>query len=111
MGTTMSAIVLGDRQRMERDRRREPSILASRRRRSSRLIGLVAIAVLVLLVRAAIARTPGRHHIVVPAMLEAWPESRLAWIRHVPLVLFVAGLPLARAGALPIRIRRSSPKT
>jgi len=59
------------------------------------LIGLVAIAVLMLLVRAAIARTPGRHHIVVPAMLRQWPESRLAWIRHVPLTLFVAGLPLA----------------
>jgi hypothetical protein len=28
-------------------------------------------------------------------MLRQWPESRLAWIRHVPLTLFVAGLPLA----------------
>jgi hypothetical protein len=59
------------------------------------LIGLVAIAVLMLLARAAIARKPGRHHIVVPAMLRQWPESRLAWIRHLPLTLFVAGLPLA----------------
>src|SRR4030095_8497754 len=59
------------------------------------LIGLVAIALLMLLMRAAIRRTPGRHHIVVPAMLRQWPQSRLAWVRHVPLALFVAGLPLA----------------
>src|ERR1700741_3000051 len=59
------------------------------------LIGLIAIAVLMLLVRAAFRRTPGRHHIVVPAMLRQWPQSRMAWIRHVPLALFVMGLPLA----------------
>ena len=59
------------------------------------LIGMVATALLMLLVRMAIRRTPGRHHIVVPAMLRQWPQSRFAWVRHVPLALFVAGLPLA----------------
>src|SRR5262245_9267604 len=59
------------------------------------LIALVAIAALMLLARAAVAAKPGRHHIVVPAMLRQWPETRLAWLRHLPLVLFVAGLPLA----------------
>jgi hypothetical protein len=59
------------------------------------LIGLVGIAALMLLARSAVARTAGRHHLVVPAMLRQWPQSRLAWVRHVPLVLFVAGLPAA----------------
>jgi hypothetical protein len=59
------------------------------------LIGLVATAMLVLLVRVAIARPPGRHHVVVPALLRRWPASRLAWIRHLPVALFVVGLPFA----------------
>ena len=59
------------------------------------LIALVAIAVLVLLVRVAVKRTAGRHHLVVPALLRQWPRSRFAWIRHAPLGLFVAGVPLA----------------
>ena len=59
------------------------------------LIGLAAAAALVLLARAAIARTPGRHHVVLPAILRGWPPSRLAWTRHIPVVLFVAGLPFA----------------
>src|SRR5688572_15610802 len=59
------------------------------------LIGLVASAVLVLLVRAAIARKPGRLNVVVPAILRGWPNSRLAWVRHLPVVLFVLGLPFA----------------
>ena len=42
------------------------------------LIGLIAIALLMLLLRAAFRRTPGRHHIVVPAMLRQWPQSRFA---------------------------------
>jgi len=32
---------------------------------------------------------------VVPAMLRQWPPSRFAWVRHIPLALFAAGLPLA----------------
>ena len=59
------------------------------------LIGLVASALLVLLVRAAIARQPGRHHVVVPAILRRWPESRMTWVRHIPVALFVLGLPFA----------------
>jgi hypothetical protein len=59
------------------------------------LIGLAAVAVIVLLVRAAITRTPGRNHIVLPAILRGGSSSRLAWTRHIPTVLFVAGLPFA----------------
>src|SRR5918994_274873 len=59
------------------------------------LIGLVATALLVLLVRGAMSRSPGRHHVIVPAILRQWPASRLAWVRHLPVVLFVLGLPFA----------------
>ncbi|MEO7133898.1 MAG: hypothetical protein ABI024_06715, partial [Vicinamibacterales bacterium] len=59
------------------------------------LIGLAAIAVLTLLVRAAMVRRPGRLQVIVPAILRAWPQSRLAWTRHIPVILFVAGLPFA----------------
>ena len=59
------------------------------------LVALVALALLALLVRSAIARRPGRHHVVVPAILKLWPESRTAWVRHVPVALFVLGLPFA----------------
>jgi hypothetical protein len=59
------------------------------------LIALVAIVVFVLLIRAAIARKPGRNHVVLPAILRGWSQSRLAWTRHIPIGLFVAGLPFA----------------
>jgi hypothetical protein len=59
------------------------------------LIALVATAVLTVLVRAAILRSAGRHHVVVPALLRGFGSSRLAWTRHLPVVLFVAGLPFA----------------
>ncbi|HYE87662.1 MAG TPA: VWA domain-containing protein [Vicinamibacterales bacterium] len=58
------------------------------------LMGLVAAAVLLLLVRAATVRAPGRHFVVLPALLRG-TTSRLAWARHLPLLLFVAGLPFA----------------
>ena len=59
------------------------------------MIGLSAAAVLVLLARAAIIRKAGRHQVVLPAILRSFPESRLAWTRHLPSALFVAGLPFA----------------
>lgn len=59
------------------------------------LIVLFAAALLVLLVRAAIVRKPGSHHVILPAILGGWRQSRLAWTRHIPVVLFVTGLPFA----------------
>ena len=59
------------------------------------LIGVVAVALIMLLVRTAITRRPGRHHVVVPAILKLSPPSRLAWVRHTPVALFVLGLPFA----------------
>jgi hypothetical protein len=59
------------------------------------LIALVAAAVLVLLVRAAFVNRVGRHHVVLPAILRVSTPARLAWTRHLPVVLFGAGLPFA----------------
>jgi hypothetical protein len=65
------------------------------------LIALVAAATLVLFVRLAARRLPGRHHVVLPAILGASQTSRslgqvgMAWTRHLPVILFAAGLPLA----------------
>ncbi len=59
------------------------------------LVALIATAVVLLLIRAAVARRPGRHHIVLPAVLASVPGSRLAWIRHLPVALFLAALPCA----------------
>ena len=70
------------------------------------LIAIAAAAVLVLLARAAIAREPGRNHVVLPAILRGlptgarratagWSRSTLAWTRHIPVALFAAGLPFA----------------
>ena len=59
------------------------------------LLAVVGVAVVLLLIRAAMTRKPGRHHIVLPALLRSLPGSRLAWTRHLPVVLFVAALPFA----------------
>jgi hypothetical protein len=94
MGTTLTALIAGltsEWQALDVAHlqywRRDVAQLA--------LIGLVAAAVLLLLVRAARSRAPGRHHVIVPAILRGWTQSRLAWTRHVPVVLFAAGLPFA----------------
>jgi len=59
------------------------------------VIALAAVAAMTLLVRLAVRRSPGRHHIVVPAILGGLTSSRLAWIRHAPAALFAVGLPFA----------------
>ena len=55
---------------------------------------LLAIAALVLLVRSARQRRAGRTHVPLPAILPPMRRSPLAAVRHVPLLLFLAGLPL-----------------
>ncbi len=59
------------------------------------LLAVVGLAVVLLLIRSAVTRKPGRHHIVLPALLRSLPGSRLAWTRHLPVVLFLTALPLA----------------
>ena len=59
------------------------------------LLAVVFSALLLLLIRTIMTRQPGRHHIVLPALLRSLPGSRLAWTRHLPVVLFVGALPFA----------------
>jgi hypothetical protein len=59
------------------------------------LLALVALATLMLLVRAAIASRPGRRELILPAILRGAPPARGSWLRHAPTALFVAGLPFA----------------
>jgi len=59
------------------------------------LVALVSLSLLMLIARVAMARRPGRRHVVLPAILRAWGQSRAAWLRHAPVVLFALGLPFA----------------
>ena len=54
---------------------------------------LGAIAVLALLARSARGRSAGRTHVALPALLPVMRRSPLALVRHLPVVLFAAGLP------------------
>lgn len=55
---------------------------------------LVGLSLAMLIVRSASRRAPGRNRIVVPAVLGSGRQSRASLIRHGPLLLFLAGLPL-----------------
>jgi hypothetical protein len=64
--------------------------------------GLVMLAAFMLVARSFLIRQPGRHRLLVPAILVTLPPSYLSFLRHVPLLLFVAGVPfLALAVADP----------
>jgi hypothetical protein len=53
---------------------------------------LAGISVAVFLA-SSIQRVPGHHQVVVPSLL-AWPRrSRTALLRHLPMLLFAAGIP------------------
>lgn len=58
-------------------------------------VGLIAASVILLIVRSAVTRRPGRNSLIVPAVLGARSLSRLSWTRHLPVLLFVVGLPCA----------------
>ena len=55
---------------------------------------LLAIVLLVLLIRAVQGRRPGGTHIALPALLPLMRLSHLSAARHVPVLLFCAGVPL-----------------
>ncbi len=59
------------------------------------LIGLVAASIVLLLVRSMVTPKAGRHHLVVPSVLRSMSAPRSSWIRHLPVLLFVVGLPCA----------------
>ena len=69
------------------------------------LLAVVGLATVLLLIRSAITRRPGRHHVILPALLRSVPGSRLAWTRHLPIVLFWARC-RSRCWPCPTRTRR-----
>jgi len=56
------------------------------------LIAIVGLSVVLLILRLALRRRPGRHLVVLPAMLRSLPRSRGTLLVHVPLLLFLLGL-------------------
>ena len=54
---------------------------------------LLAVALLVLILRAARGRGPGRTHVALPSVVPAMHRSPMAMLRHLPVVLFVLGVP------------------
>ncbi len=58
-------------------------------------VGLAGLALVVLAVRLAVGARPAKDAVTVPALFGAVPSSRLAWVRHLPLVVAGLGLPLA----------------
>ena len=56
-------------------------------------IVLAAVAVLALLVRTARGRRPGKTHLALPALVPSMRHSPMTAVRHLPVLLFVAGLP------------------
>ncbi|MBS1818448.1 MAG: VWA domain-containing protein [Acidobacteria bacterium] len=57
------------------------------------VFGLVALAVFALVARSFMGRQPGRHRLMVPALLTTLRPSYLGFLRHLPLLLFLVGLP------------------
>jgi Ca-activated chloride channel homolog len=54
---------------------------------------LLAVALAALLVRCAGSRRPRRTHVALPALVPAIMRSRGATIRHLPLLVFLLGVP------------------
>jgi hypothetical protein len=57
------------------------------------LTALVGLSAVLLLARLAVRLRPGRHRLVLPAVLTSIPRSRGSSLVHVPLLLFLAGVP------------------
>lgn len=55
---------------------------------------LLASALILLVARTARGRGMGRGSVALPAIVPAMRWTPASWIRHLPLVLFVAGVPL-----------------
>jgi Ca-activated chloride channel homolog len=54
---------------------------------------LLAAAAIALVVRGARARRAGRTHVALPALVPSLRRSSWSAVRHVPLLLFLGGLP------------------
>ena len=58
------------------------------------LVALVAIAIAALVIRTALRNRSHPPGIVLPALLSGVPRATGAWLVHVPLALFLVGVPL-----------------
>lgn len=56
------------------------------------LLGLVCLTLVILVVRTFWSRWSGRRGVSLPALLGSMPASRLASVRHLPILLFLLGL-------------------
>jgi Ca-activated chloride channel family protein len=57
------------------------------------LVGLIGLTVILLIVRAGLRRETNPSGVVLPALLRTVRPSRVAWLLHLPVVLFVTGIP------------------
>src|SRR6478736_2815387 len=57
------------------------------------VLGLAFLALFALAARSFLVRQPGRHRLVVPAILTTLRPTYLGFLRHLPLLLFLAGIP------------------
>jgi hypothetical protein len=57
------------------------------------LIGVLLFTIVLLIARSAMVRQPGRHRLVIPALLSSIGPSYGGFLRHLPLYLFGLGLP------------------
>jgi len=57
------------------------------------IVVLLIVSAAALIVRSIIGRRPGRNRVAMPAILSVIRPSPLSFVRHAPLLLFLAGLP------------------
>ena len=57
------------------------------------LVAFVSMAVVLLIARLAISRTPGRHQVILPALFKRIPGGYSSFLMHVPVALFLLGVP------------------
>jgi Ca-activated chloride channel family protein len=57
------------------------------------VIVLLIVSAAALLIRSIIGRRPGRNRVAMPAILPVIGHAPLSFVRHAPLLLFLAGLP------------------
>ncbi len=56
------------------------------------LLALLSLTLIVLVIRSMTRDWRGKHGLVLPALLGSIPSSRLAFLRHAPQLLFLAGV-------------------
>lgn len=76
-----------------RDVRLAELLFAHRDTARTTAVVLIVVALLALIVRSAVGRRPGRNRVALPAILPIVRSSPLSFIRHAPLLFFLAGLP------------------